>query len=410
MQIYLVGGAVRDELLGLPVRERDYVVVGARAEELLAQGFEPVGRDFPVFLHPVTHEEYALARTERKQGHGYTGFACFADPGVTLEEDLLRRDLTINAIARDNEGRLYDPFGGQDDLAARVLRHVSPAFGEDPLRVLRVARFAARFHRLGFGVAPETLALMQQMTDSGELAHLTPERVWKELEKVLTGPDPQIFFQVLRDCGALAVLIPELDRLFGVPARPQWHPEVDTGVHVLMALEQAARLSDALPVRFATLCHDFGKGLTPAELLPSHHGHGERGLPLIRDFCERLRVPNECRELALLVSDLHTQIHVAFQLRTGTLLRLFDRVDAWRRPQRLSQLLDSCRADFHGRLGFAERPYPEPDYVAEAFEAARAVPVQPIIAAGYSGEAIRQQLGRQRQLAIRTVREHWQEK
>lgn len=410
MQIYLVGGAVRDELLGLPVLERDYVVVGARAEALLAQGFEPVGRDFPVFLHPETREEYALARTERKQGHGYTGFACFADPGVTLEEDLLRRDLTINAIARDAEGRLHDPFGGRADLEDRVLRHVSPAFGEDPLRVLRVARFAARFHALGFRIAPETQALMRQMSAGGELIHLTPERVWKELEKVLGGPAPQVFFRVLRDCGALAVLFPELDRLFGVPARPQWHPEVDTGVHVLMALEQAARLSEALPVRFATLCHDFGKGLTPPELLPSHHGHGERGLPLIRAFCERLRVPNECRELALLVSELHTQIHVAFQLRTGTLLRLFDRVDGWRRPQRLTQLLDSCRADFHGRLGFAERPYPEPDYVAEAFAAARAVPVQPIIAAGHSGEAIRQQLGRQRQLAIRRVRELWQEK
>lgn len=407
MQVFLVGGAVRDRLLGLPVRERDYVVVGARAEELLAQGYEPVGRDFPVFLHPQSREEYALARIERKQGHGYTGFACYAAPEVTLEEDLLRRDLTINAIAEDDSGQLHDPYGGQADLAARLLRHVSPAFGEDPLRVLRTARFAARFHALGFRVADETLALMRQISASGELAHLTPERVWKELEKVLSNDSPHIFFQVLRECGALAALFPELDRLFGIPARPQWHPEVDTGVHVLMAIEQAAHLSGDLAVRFATVCHDFGKGLTPADILPSHHGHGERGLPLIRDFCQRFRVPNECRDLALLVSEFHSLIHIATELRTSTLLRLFDKIDAWRRPQRLAQLLDCCRADFRGRLGFAEREYPEPEYVAEAFAAASAVPIQPILAAGYRGEAIRQKLGRERQLAIRAVRERW---
>lgn len=410
MQVYLVGGAVRDRLLGLEVKERDYVVVGAHAEELLAEGYEPVGRDFPVFLHPRTREEYALARIERKQGHGYTGFACYAAPEVTLEEDLLRRDLTINAIAEDAEGQLHDPYGGQADLEARLLRHVSPAFSEDPLRVLRAARFAARFHHLGFRIAGETLALMGDIARSGELAHLTPERVWKELEKVLGGENPQVFFQVLRDCGALAVLFPELDRLFGVPARPQWHPEIDTGIHALMAIEQAARISADLCVRFATVCHDFGKAETPAEILPSHHGHGERGLPLIRNFCSRFRVPNEYRDLALLVSEFHCLIHIATELRTVTLLRLFDKLDAWRRPQRLAQLLDCCRADFHGRLGFAEREYPEPDYVAEAFAAAQAVPVQPIIAAGYQGEAIRQKLGRERQLAIRAVRERWLER
>jgi tRNA nucleotidyltransferase (CCA-adding enzyme) len=410
VQVYLVGGAVRDRLLGLQVRERDYVVVGARAEELLAQGYEPVGRDFPVFLHPQTHEEYALARIERKQGLGYTGFACYAAPEVTLEEDLLRRDLTINAIAEDEQGQLHDPYGGQADLRARLLRHVSPAFSEDPLRVLRAARFAARFHQLGFRIADETLALMRQITASGELLHLTPERVWKELEKVLGGDNPQVFFEVLRACGALEVLFPELDKLFGIPARPQWHPEIDTGIHTLMAIEQAARISLALPVRFATLCHDFGKGLTPASLLPSHHGHGERGLPLISDFCARYRVPNECRDLALLVSEFHTIVHIATELRTVTLLRFFDSIDAWRRPYRLAQLLDCCRADFHGRKGFADRLYTEPDYIAEAFTMAQAVPVQPIIAAGFKGEEIRQRLNRERQLAIRAVRERWLER
>ncbi|MFC3914731.1 multifunctional CCA addition/repair protein [Pseudaeromonas sharmana] len=410
MQIYLVGGAVRDRLLGLPVHERDYVVVGATAEMLLAQGFEPVGRDFPVFLHPHTKEEYALARLERKQGHGYTGFACHAAPEVTLEEDLLRRDLTINAIAEAADGTLHDPYGGVKDLHARCLRHVSPAFREDPLRVLRLARFAARFHHLGFSIADETRQLLREMSHSGELEHLTAERVWKELEKVLSGANPQVFFQVLRECGALAVLFPELDRLFGVPARPQWHPEIDTGIHALMAIEQAALRSDELAVRFATLCHDFGKALTPAEILPSHHGHGERGLVPIQAFCERYRVPNELRELALLVSELHCLVHIAPELRTVTLLRLFDRVDAWRRPHRLRHLLDCCRADFHGRLGFADKAYPEPDYVAEAFAAAQAVPVQPIIEAGYRGEAIRQQLARARQKAIREVRCRWLER
>ena len=410
MHIYLVGGAVRDRLLGLAVHERDYVVVGARAEELLTLGFSPVGKDFPVFLHPDTKEEYALARIERKQGHGYTGFACYASPDVTLEDDLLRRDLTINAIAQEEDGTVHDPYGGQKDLQDRILRHVSPAFAEDPLRVLRTARFAARFHHLGFTVAPETRQLMQEMAASGELAHLTPERVWKELEKVLGGDNPQIFFQVLRDCGALAVIIPELDNLFGVPARPQWHPEIDTGVHVLMALEQAALISPDSEVRFATLCHDFGKGLTPPDILPSHHGHGERGIPLIRDFCQRLRVPNDHRDLALLVSEFHSIIHIALELRSSTLLKFFDRADAWRKPERLKQLLECCRADFHGRLGFADKEYPEPDYVAEAFTAAQAVPVRPIIDAGYTGKAIRQKLGRERQVAIRAVRERWLER
>lgn len=410
MQIYLVGGAVRDSLLGLPVIERDYVVVGSDAQTLQAQGFVPVGRDFPVFLHPTTKEEYALARIERKQGKGYTGFACYAAPDVTLEQDLLRRDLTINAIAQDQTGQLYDPYGGINDLNNRVLRHISPAFSEDPLRVLRVARFAARFHHLGFYIAPETLELMRKLSRSGELNHLTPERVWKELEKVLSGQNPHIFFEILHDCDALSVLLPEVDALFGVPARPDWHPEVDTGIHVMMALREASQRSDLLAVRFATLCHDLGKAQTPSHILPSHHGHGERGLPLIQNVCKRLRVPNECRDLALLVSELHSLVHTALQLRPVTLLKLFDRLDVWRKPERLSQLLLCCQADFYGRLGFAEREYPEPEYVQQAYAAAAAVAVKPIVEAGYTGDAIRLQLSRRRIFAIRDVHCRWNDK
>ncbi len=410
MQIYLVGGAVRDSLLGLPVTERDYVVVGSEAQTLLDQGFVPVGRDFPVFLHPETKEEYALARIERKQGKGYTGFACYAAPDVTLEQDLLRRDLTINAIAQDQDGQIYDPYGGVADLNNRVLRHISPAFSEDPLRVLRVARFAARFHHLGFYIAPETLALMRKLSRSGELNHLTPERVWKELEKVLSGRNPQIFFEILHDCEALSVLLPEVDALFGVPARPDWHPEVDTGIHVMMALREASQRSDELAVRFATLCHDLGKACTPPHILPSHHGHGERGTPLIRALCQRLKVPNECRDLALLVSELHSLVHTALQLRPATMLKLFDRLDVWRKPERLSQLLLCCQADFYGRLGFAEREYPEPEYVRQAYAAAAAVAVKPIVEAGYTGEAIRLQLSRRRIFAIRDVHCRWNDR
>lgn len=407
MQIYLVGGAVRDNLLGLPVTECDYVVVGSEAQTLLALGYQPVGRDFPVFLHPKTKEEYALARIERKQGQGYTGFACYAAPDVTLEQDLLRRDLTINAIAQDQAGQLYDPYGGINDLNARILRHVSPAFSEDPLRVLRVARFAARFHHLGFTIAPETLALMRQLSHSGELNHLTPERVWKELEKVLSHRNPQVFFEILHECGALNVLLPEVEALFGVPARPDWHPEVDTGVHVMMALREASQRSDLLAVRFATLCHDLGKAQTPEHILPSHHGHGDRGLPLIRNLCQRLKVPNDCRDLALLVSELHSLVHTALQLRPATMLKLFDRLDVWRKPERLPQLLLCCQADFHGRLGFAEREYLQPAYVQEAYIAAAAIAVRPIVEAGFTGEAIRQQLSRRRIFAIRDIHNRW---
>lgn len=409
MQVYLVGGAVRDELLGLPVHERDFVVVGSDAEALLAQGYQAVGKDFPVFLHPHTKEEYALARIERKQGNGYTGFSCYAAPDVTLEQDLLRRDLTINAIAQDDHGQLHDPYGGIADIQNRILRHISPAFSEDPLRVLRVARFAARFHHLGFTIAPETLELMRSLSLSGELDYLTPERVWKECEKVLKGPDPQHFFDILRQCDALPVLFPEIHHLFGVPARPDWHPEIDTGVHVMMALKEASVRSPDPLIRFATLCHDFGKALTPAEILPSHHGHGDRGLPLIRDFCQRFRIPNDYRDLALLVSELHSLVHTALQLRPATLLKLFDRLDVWRKPERLHQLLICCKADFHGRLGFAEREYLPPAYVQEAYDSAVQIPVKDIVAAGFTGLAIREQLTRQRLVAIRAVQNRWRD-
>jgi tRNA nucleotidyltransferase (CCA-adding enzyme) len=356
---YLVGGAVRDELLGLPVRERDFVVVGATAETMRAQGFVQVGKDFPVFLHPRTKEEYALARTERKSAPGYRGFVVHADPSVTLEEDLARRDLTINALARDAEGRLLDPFGGRADLEARVLRHVSPAFVEDPVRILRLARFAARLDGLGFQVAPETLKLMRDMVAAGEVDALVPDRVWQELARALSEARPARFFTELRHCGALAILLPELDRLWGVPQTKQWHPEIDTGVHTMMVLEQAARLSAEPEVRFAALCHDLGKGTTPREILPSHHGHEERGVELIAQLCQRLPVPTRFRELATLVARHHGKVHKLDELRASTILGVFEGADIFRRPQRFEQLLLACEADFRGRLGFAERDYPQ---------------------------------------------------
>ncbi|CQJ55062.1 multifunctional CCA addition/repair protein [Yersinia rohdei] len=400
MEIYLVGGAVRDSLLNLPVTEQDWVVVGATPEQLLAQGYQQVGKDFPVFLHPVSHEEYALARTERKSGQGYTGFTCYAAPDVTLEEDLLRRDLTINAIARSSEGKLFDPYNGQQDLANRVLRHVSDAFGEDPLRVLRVARFAARFAHLGFTVAPDTQSLMAAMAESGELSALTPERVWKETEKALKTSSPQIYFQVLRDCGALAVLFPEIERLFGVPAPEKWHPEIDTGIHTLMTLAIAAKLSPEVDVRFAALCHDLGKGLTPKEFWPHHHGHGPAGVKLVEQLCQRLRVPNPVRDLAKLVAEYHDLIHTVNKLRPETLLKLFDAIDVWRKPERLEQMILTSEADARGRTGFEENPYPQGDYLRAAFQIANGVSVQEVVASGLQGLAIRDELKRRRQLAL----------
>ncbi|MBN3134484.1 MULTISPECIES: multifunctional CCA addition/repair protein [Pectobacterium] len=396
MKIYLVGGAVRDSLLSLPVTEKDWVVVGATPENLLAQGYQQVGKDFPVFLHPVSHDEYALARTERKSGKGYTGFVCHAAPDVTLEQDLLRRDLTINAIARTEQGELIDPYHGRRDLENRVLRHVSGAFGEDPLRVLRVARFAARFAHLGFQIAEETMVLMQKMVHEGELAYLTPERVWKETEKALGTSSPDVYFQVLRDCGALAVLFPEIDNLYGVPAPAKWHPEIDTGIHTMMTVAMAARLSPEIDVRFATLCHDVGKGLTPPELWPRHHGHGPAGVKLVEALCQRLRVPNPIRDLAKLVAEYHDLIHTVQVLQPKTLLKLFDAIDVWRKPQRLEQLALTSEADARGRAGFEENPYPQGDYLREAFRVAALVSSASVVADGFKGIDVRNELARRR--------------
>ncbi|MEI7239162.1 multifunctional CCA addition/repair protein [Pectobacterium brasiliense] len=400
MKIYLVGGAVRDSLLGLPVTEKDWVVVGATPENLLEQGYQQVGKDFPVFLHPVSRDEYALARTERKSGKGYTGFVCHAAPDVTLEQDLLRRDLTINAIARTERGDLIDPYHGRRDLENRVLRHVSDAFSEDPLRVLRVARFAARFAHLGFQIAEETMALMQKMAHEGELAYLTPERVWKETEKALGTSSPDVYFQVLRDCGALAVLFPEIDNLYGVPAPAKWHPEIDTGIHTMMTVAMAARLSPEIDVRFATLCHDLGKGLTPPELWPRHHGHGPAGVKLVEALCQRLRVPNPIRDLAKLVAEYHDLIHTVQVLQPKTLLKLFDAIDVWRKPQRLEQLALTSEADARGRAGFEDTPYPQGDYLREAFRVASLVSSADVVADGFKGIDVRNELTRRRTQAL----------
>ncbi len=392
METYLVGGAVRDQLLGLQVKDRDHVVVGATPEQMLQLGYSQVGKDFPVFLHPHSQEEYALARTERKQGTGYTGFSCDFSDDIRLEDDLLRRDLTVNAIARSENGELIDPYGGQRDLDAKLLRHVSPAFVEDPLRVLRVARFAARFHHLGFKVADETIELMREIAHSGELACLTPERIWRELEKALGSQSPQVFFAVLREADALAALIPELDDLFGVPASPKWHPEIDTGIHTLMVIEQSAKHGYSDLVRFAALCHDFGKALTPEEKLPSHPGHGPKGVKLIKAFCQRIKVPNEYRDLALLVAEHHITIHSALELRPETVLKLFNRCDAWRKPERFTQILEAGVADIRGRLGFEQNDYPAYNYLLSQLEVANSVNIQAIVQQGYKGEEIREQV------------------
>ena len=379
MNIYIVGGAVRDELLGRPIVDRDYVVVGANPQAMLDKGFRPVGKDFPVFLHPETQEEYALARTERKTGHGYHGFAFHAAPDVTLEQDLARRDLTINAMARAADGTLIDPFCGQRDLKAKILRHVGPAFAEDPVRILRIARFAARFG--DFSLAPETLELMRGMVAAGEADHLVAERVWQELAKGLMEALPSRMFAVLRECGALARLLPEVDALFGVPQRADYHPEIDTGVHTLMVVDEAARRNFALPVRFAALTHDLGKATTPAEILPRHIGHEMRSVQLVTVLCERLRVPGECRDLALLAARYHGDIHRAAELRATTLVTLLERTDALRRPERFSQLLQACQCDFNGRLGWQDRPYDSPQHLLAVLAAVNGVAAGKIAAA-----------------------------
>ena len=372
MQIYMVGGAVRDRLLGLPVHDRDWVVVGATPEQMVAQGFLPVGRDFPVFLHPQTREEYALARTERKSGPGYRGFVVQASPDVTLEEDLARRDLTINSIAEsaDTAGvrGLFDPYHGQKDLQNRILRHVTDAFREDPVRILRVARFAARF--TDFSVAPETMALMRDMVDGGEVDALVPERVWQELSRGLMEAQPSRMLTVLRDCGALQRLLPEVARLWGVPQRAEYHPEVDTGIHLMMVLDMAARLAAPLPVRFACLTHDLGKGTTPADVLPRHIGHEERSARLLKGLAERLRVPTDCRELADVVAREHGNIHRSENLAAAATVRLLERCDAIRKPQRFAQVLQACECDARGRLGFEDAAYPQAARLQRALDAA----------------------------------------
>lgn len=408
MQTYLVGGAVRDTLLGYPFSERDWVVVGATPQQMLQLGYQQVGKDFPVFLHPQTKEEYALARTERKSGKGYTGFDVYAAADVTLEQDLLRRDLTINAIAQSADGELVDPFSGADDIQHKLLRHVSAAFSEDPLRVLRVARFYARYAHLGFTVADETLALMQQISASGELSTISAERVWRELAKALQERTPQAFIGLLRDCGALKQLLPELDALWNVPQPAQWHPEIDTGLHTLLVLEQAALLTPRLDIRFAALMHDLGKGITPPELWPAHHGHEHSGLPLITKLAERLRVPNDCRELALLVCQEHQLIHKARELKAQTVLAMFDRIDLWRKPERLDAILCACIADLHGRTGFEQAPYPQADYLQALSAAARQISARELVAQGLQGEAIKAGLHRARLNAIKTAKQLWQ--
>lgn len=404
MQRYLVGGAVRDQLLNIEVYDRDWVVVGSTPEELLSKGYTAVGKDFPVFLHPESKEEHALARTERKIGAGYTGFECYFAADVTLEEDLLRRDLTINAMAQDPQGNIVDPFNGQGDLEDRILRHVSDAFTEDPLRVLRVARFAAKLHHLGFNVADETIELMREITNSGELKHLTAERVWQEWHKSLSTQNPQVFISVLQQCGALKVVLPELDALFGVPQPEQWHPEIDTGIHTLMVAKQAALLSNSLPVRFASQVHDLGKGVTPKSEWPSHKMHCHTGLKVIKALCERVRVPNEFKELALLVCEQHSNIHRAAELRPETKLKVLNKFDVWRKPERLQDILLCCMADSRGRTGFEESDYSQKAIFEQAYQAALSVNVQDIIKDGFKGADIRTEMERRRAIAIKELR------
>lgn len=387
MKVYLVGGAVRDTLLNHPFSEKDWVVVGARPQELLEQGYTQVGKDFPVFLHPQSKEEHALARTERKQGHGYTGFVTDYDPDVTLEEDLSRRDLTINAIAQDADGGLIDPYGGQRDIELKLLRHVSDAFVEDPLRVLRTARFAARYAYLGFQVAPETIELMSTIVAQEELAHLPAERIWTELERALGEQDPQVFVAVLRDCGALEKLLPEVDALFGVPQPEKHHPEIDTGIHILMALQQATKLSAATEVRFAVLVHDLGKGTTPDEEWPRHIAHEERGIRLVEAVCKRLKAPKRHSELASIVCQYHTHCHRALELRGKTILKLLKGTDALRRPEKFEHFLLACEADARGRLGLEERDYPQADYLRNALAS-----IQEISAADFASNGLKEGL------------------
>ncbi|WGO83979.1 multifunctional CCA addition/repair protein [Arsenophonus apicola] len=400
MQIYLVGGAVRDQLLGLPVYDRDWVVVGATPDDLIKLGFQQVGKDFPVFLHPKTREEYALARTERKTGVGYTGFSCNAAPDVTIEEDLLRRDLTINAIAQTEDGQLIDPFHGEQDIKNRLLRHVSAAFAEDPLRILRVARFAARLAKQKFTIANETQSLMKKMVSNHEINTISAERVWSETEKALQSSAPETYFHVLRDCGALAILFPEINQLFGIPSATESHAQMDTGIHTLLTLKMAASLTDNIETRFAALCHDFGKALTPPEQWPAHGDHAIKAIPLIEAMCNRLRIPNKIKELAKLVARFHQQIHQINQLQPESVINLFNQLDSWRKPERINQLVIACEADARSWLEREHITYPQAKFVIEAFETVQQVSSKNLIEQGIKGIAIRDELTRQRIQAL----------
>jgi tRNA nucleotidyltransferase (CCA-adding enzyme) len=411
---YLVGGAVRDKLLNRPIKDEDYLVVGASVEQMIKLGYQQVGKDFPVFLHPKTKAEYALARTERKQGQGYTGFSCYFAPDVTIEQDLLRRDLTVNAMAMDQNGKIIDPYNGQSDLNNRILRHVSDAFIEDPLRVLRVARFAARYHKYGFTIADETLNLMQEISASGELKYLTPERVWQEMQLSLAdggaisdtnSGNPEVFFEVLQQCNALEELWPELAVLWGIPNPALWHPEICSGIHTMMVLQQAVLLTQAIPVehsdhrtavRFAALCHDLGKGVTSDKLWPSHKGHEKSGLPLVERICRKLKVPSHYKQLALKVCEFHLHCHKAFELKASTLLKMFNQLDIWRKPEEFDLFLMACKSDFLGRLGFENRIYPQEQYLQAAVKAAREVTAQAFVAKGLQGLAIKEAMAKER--------------
>lgn len=413
MKVYLVGGAVRDQLLGLPVKDRDWIVVGTDPATLLSLGYQQVGKDFPVFLNPKTKEEYALARTERKSSAGYTGFICNFSPTITLEQDLIRRDLTINAMAQSEDGEIIDPYGGKQDLENRILRHISPAFSEDPLRVLRVARFAARYHSLGFKIASETLALMTELALSGELQHLTTERIWLETEKALNEKNPEIYFETLHKTGALSVLFSEIDALHGVPDPVKHHPEVDSFIHTMLVLKQAVNLTENNPilnksaVRFAAICHDLGKALTPQNILPHHYGHEQAGIKPTRSLCKRLKVPSYFQELAELTCEFHTHIHKAFELRAETVITLFNRFDVWRKPQRFQEFLQVCLADTRGRTGFETKDYPQIDYINQLLHTANEVDVQQVIADGFEKQAIKNELTKRRILAVKQTKTNY---
>ena len=403
MNIYQVGGAVRDRLLGLTLKDRDYVVTGATPEQMAALGYLPIGKDFPVFLHPKTKQEYALARTERKTARGYAGFSFNTDPAITIEQDLSRRDLTINAIAEDQDGNLIDPFNGQQDIKDRILRHVSDAFVEDPVRVLRVARFAARFSHLGFTLAAETQSLITEIGKSGELDTLVPERVWTEMHKALAESDPQVFFTTLRDCQVLNLLFPEIDNLFGVPQTAKYHPEVDTGIHLMLCLKKAAELDFDNEVRFAVLTHDLGKANTPQDILPSHHGHERRGIKLTQAFCKKWRVPKNSTDLAVMTCEYHTHIHRMYELKPSTILKLFSQTDIYRRPERFIKMTKACVADARGRTGFENDPYPQADYACRLAKQINDLDISSVIKSGVQGCELGQAIHQYRLEHLKTL-------